>query len=334
MKRFTALGPCVHGPPIKATIRAPSVHGPPIKATIRAPAPAIQALSKPEATVKASRVMSRTALLPAFECVMKKISLTTNPNMKQQMNDGRNLRRKMGGRFITSWIANLILDTFRITVEYGKMYLLRMVNAVMNNILFFSIANYHITVVGSNSSYIKSFKSDYITLSPIRHTIDFLLEANKPLNHYYMAAKAYSSTPTASFDTTTTIAVVEYSRNYTPSPSPPMPNLPNFYDTNSMNVPIHIFQAYYKHINRVYRKQFLNFPPLSFNFTANTLAVELQLFQGMEVKVLEYGSVVELVFQGTNLLSGINHPMRLHGYRFYVVGWGFGNFDKDKDPLN
>nr|GMD28156.1 laccase-14-like [Ipomoea batatas] len=370
MKRFTALGPCVHGPPIKATIRAPSVHGPPIKATIRAPsvhgppikatirapAPAIQALSKPEATVKASRVMSRTALLPAVECVMKKISLTTNPNMKQQMNDGRNLRRKMGGRFITSWIANLILeqllyvtvlkvsssvqrndvppnsihlpklyykqyhiDVYRnqvnrlsaypsdprtdmdavdadrlfafmvsrvslltfacdglltvrgfydirilvladymlihhismeqihlvpaacllsdqqpatdsswlddsldpphanggmwkhvsamngecsdetlylwITVEYGKTYLLRMVNEVMNNILFFSIANYHITVVGSNSSYIKSFKSDYITLSPIWQTIDFLLEANKPLNHYYMAAKAYSSTP-------------------------------------------------------------------------------------------------------------------------------------------
>nr|GLL33414.1 hypothetical protein DM860_005882 [Ipomoea trifida] len=108
-----------------------------------------------------------------------------------------------------------------------------MVNAVMNNILFFSIANYYITVVGSNSSYIKSFKSDYITLSPIRQTIDFLLEANKPLNHYYMAAKAYNSTPKASFDTTTTIAVVEYFRNYTPSPSPPMPNLPNFNDTNS-----------------------------------------------------------------------------------------------------
>ncbi|RVW72541.1 putative laccase-9 [Vitis vinifera] len=26
--------------------------------------------------------------------------------------------------------------------------------------------------------------------------------------------------------------------------------------------------------------------------------------------------------------------MHLHGYSFYVVGWGFGNFDKDKDPLH
>nr|GMD86887.1 uncharacterized protein LOC109171148 [Ipomoea batatas] len=26
-----------------------------------------------------------------------------NPHMKQQMNDGRNLWRKIGGRFVTSW---------------------------------------------------------------------------------------------------------------------------------------------------------------------------------------------------------------------------------------
>jgi laccase len=25
--------------------------------------------------------------------------------------------------------------------------------------------------------------------------------------------------------------------------------------------------------------------------------------------------------------------MHIHGTSFYVVGWGFGNFDKDKDPL-
>nr|GMD50095.1 Laccase-14 [Ipomoea batatas] len=53
-----------------------------------------------------------------------------------------------------------------------------------------------------------------------------------------------------------------------------------------------------------------------------------------EVRVLEYGSTVEIVFQGTNLVAGIDHPMHLHGHSFYVVGWGFGNFDKNKDPLN
>ena len=48
---------------------------------------------------------------------------------------------------------------------------------------------------------------------------------------------------------------------------------------------------------------------------------------------VEYNSTVEIVFQGTNVLAATHHPMHLHGYSFYVVGWGFGNFDGNKDPL-
>ncbi|RVX01140.1 Laccase-14 [Vitis vinifera] len=54
---------------------------------------------------------------------------------------------------------------------------------------------------------------------------------------------------------------------------------------------------------------------------------------GTEVRVLEYNSTVEIVFQGTNLVGGTTHPMHLHGHSFYVVGWGFGNFDENRDPL-
>ncbi|RVW17988.1 Laccase-1 [Vitis vinifera] len=42
---------------------------------------------------------------------------------------------------------------------------------------------------------------------------------------------------------------------------------------------------------------------------------------------------MEIVFQGTNLVAGTRHPMHLHGYSFYLVGWGFRNFDKNRDPL-
>ncbi|CAH9101590.1 unnamed protein product [Cuscuta europaea] len=271
-----------------------------------------------------------------------------------------------------------------------------MVNAAMSTIMFFSIANHDITVVGAGGSYTKPFKSDYITISP-GQTIDFLLEANQAQDHYYMATKAYSSAPRAAFDNTITTAVVQYSGNYTPSSSPRMPVLPAFNDTNSsvaftgklrsladenhpINVPLNvttnllytvsvnlfpcpdnntarcagpnlsrfgasvnnisfvlpkidILQAYYKHIKGVYGTEFPSFPPLSFDFTNETLHVRLlQPDRGTEVKVLEYGTTVELVFQGTNLLSGIDHPMHLHGYSFYVVGWGFGNFNKSKDP--
>lgn len=48
--------------------------------------------------------------------------------------------------------------------------------------------------------------------------------------------------------------------------------------------------------------------------------------------MVEYNTSIEVVFQGTNQLAAENHPMHLHGQSFYVVGRGFGNFDKEKDP--
>lgn len=84
--------------------------------------------------------------------------------------------------------------------------------------------------------------------------------------------------------------------------------------------------------------QVTDFPtsfPLEFNYTRGVVPPELLMTRrALEVKVLKHNAVVELVFQGTSLLGGTDHPMRLHGHSFYVVGWGFGNFDERKDPLN
>ncbi|XP_060198748.1 laccase-14-like [Lycium barbarum] len=286
-------------------------------------------------------------------------------------------------------------DTFKLTVEKGKTYMLRMVNAVMNNLMFFSVANHKLTVVGTDAAYVKPFKTNYITISP-GQTIDVLLEANQNPNHYYMAAKAYNSVVGVEFDTTTTTAILQYRGNYTPSSPPIFPNnLPNYNDTNAsfnftrtfksladkkhpVNVPLNvttnllftfsvntlpckdescngpnagrfsasmnnisfivpridILGAYYKNIKGVYQDEFPSFPPFNFNFTGDSLPVELERpDRRTEVHVLEYGSNVEIVLQGTSLLGGIDHPIHLHGYSFYVVGSGFGNFDKDKDPL-
>lgn len=133
-------------------------------------------------------------------------------------------------------MMNLYADTFKLAVNQGKTYLVRMVNAAMNNILFFGIANHTVTVVGSDGAYTKPLKRDYIAISP-GQTIDFLLEANQdPTNRYYIAAKAYSTT--GSFGNTTT-AIVEYQQNSTSTPrtvtsrKPFLPNLPLFNDTNA-----------------------------------------------------------------------------------------------------
>ncbi|XP_066399405.1 putative laccase-9 [Miscanthus floridulus] len=94
---------------------------------------------------------------------------------------------------------------------------------------------------------------------------------------------------------------------------------------------IDILDAYYDSISGVYEPDFPDRPPLLFNITASKSPQELQLMKrGTKVKVLEYGTVVEVVFQ--DALTAESHPMHLHGFSFYVVGRGFGKFDKDKDP--
>ncbi|KAK1290732.1 Laccase-15 [Acorus calamus] len=97
---------------------------------------------------------------------------------------------------------------------------------------------------------------------------------------------------------------------------------------------IDVLEAYHAGLNGVFGAGFPSKPPLFFNFTASNLPASLQRpMLGTEVRVVKYNENVEIVLQGTNLLAGENHPMHLHGYSFYVVGAGFGNFDVERDPL-
>ncbi|PON45879.1 Laccase [Parasponia andersonii] len=285
--------------------------------------------------------------------------------------------------------------TFKLLVDQNKTYLLRMVNAAMNTILFFSVANHNLTLVGADASYTKPLTTDYIAISP-GQSVDALLVTNQNPGLYYMAARAYSTGVNVSFDNTTTTAIVQYNGSDNTS-TPIFPYLPYYNDTKSafnfitrlrsladrdhpIYVPLNIstkivstvsintfpcpenrscegpngtrlaasmnnisfvtprqidvLEAYYFHINGVVRKDFPTFPPLLFNFTADYLPLELEIpKRGTRVRVLEYGSTVEVVFQGTNLVAGIDHPMHLHGYSFFVVGYGFGNFDEERDKL-
>ncbi|KAK4774252.1 hypothetical protein SAY87_029271 [Trapa incisa] len=98
------------------------------------------------------------------------------------------------------------------TVEYGKTYLLRIVNAVVNAELFFAIADHNLTAVGMDGAYIKPINSTYIMVSP-GQTIDVLFTANQSPGNYYMAVRQFSSeNPSVTgFDHSLGSAIVEYS---------------------------------------------------------------------------------------------------------------------------
>ncbi|KAG6790457.1 hypothetical protein POTOM_006611 [Populus tomentosa] len=55
---------------------------------------------------------------------------------------------------------------------------------------------------------------------------------------------------------------------------------------------------------------------------------------GTKLVVLPYNTSVELIMQDTSILGAESHPLHLHGFNFFVVGQGFGNFDPKKDPAN
>ncbi|KAH7833134.1 hypothetical protein Vadar_003390 [Vaccinium darrowii] len=272
--------------------------------------------------------------------------------------------------------------TFNIMVDYGKTYLLRLIGSIMNEEMFFAVAQHNLTVVGKDGAYIKPIKTDYIVITP-GQTVDILLTANKSPNHYYMAASAYAGASV--YDNTTTTAIVKYSGNYTAPSTPAFPShLPNYTDidavTNFTNriralaskdhpvdvpqkvdtrlyitisvgsVPcvnnscegpqggklaaslnnisfvepvVDLLQAYYRKTGGIFTTDFPDFPPYFFNFTADGLPFNLSVpLKGTKVNVLEFNSSVEIVFQVTNVSDAAeNHPMHLHGYSFYNVGY-------------
>lgn len=98
------------------------------------------------------------------------------------------------------------------------------------------------------------------------------------------------------------------------------------------NTTIDILGAYYNMVRGVFGVYFPERPPYYYNFTAevqpdNVLVPKI----AREVKVLNYGDGIEVVLQGTSVVMAQDHPMHLHGYSFYVVGWGFGNFERERD---
>ncbi|KAB1220709.1 putative laccase-9, partial [Morella rubra] len=127
---------------------------------------------------------------------------------------------------------NCSTDTsYHLSVESGKTYLLRLVNAVMNEEMFFGIANHNITVVGQDGAYIKPITTSYIMITP-GQTMDILLTANQAPSYYYMAATPFFDSG-APFDSSNTSAIIQYTGSYTPPASPPYPSLPNVTDLDA-----------------------------------------------------------------------------------------------------
>ncbi|CAN6209075.1 unnamed protein product [Urochloa humidicola] len=78
----------------------------------------------------------------------------------------------------------------------------------------------------------------------------------------------------------------------------------------------------------VYTRDFPDRPPAMFDFTGAAAATNMALTaKGTKVRPLRYNETVEVVLQNTAILGAENHPLHLHGFNFYVLAQGAGNFN-------
>ncbi|KAJ9675829.1 hypothetical protein PVL29_024668 [Vitis rotundifolia] len=125
--------------------------------------------------------------------------------------------------------------THRWLVDYGKTYLLRIVNVVVNSELFFAISEHNLTIVGTDGTYTKPRVTSYIMIAP-GQTMDVLITTNQSLGHYYMAARQFVTFDPSitGFNNMTATAILQYRGNYPPPDVPSFPiNLPLFHDLDS-----------------------------------------------------------------------------------------------------
>ncbi|KAJ6311967.1 hypothetical protein OIU77_013672 [Salix suchowensis] len=284
-------------------------------------------------------------------------------------------------------------DTAIVPIDFGESNLLRVINAALNQPLFFSVANHKFTVVGADASYLKPFTTSVIMLGP-GQTTDVLISGDQLPGRYYMAARAYQSAQNAPFDNTTTTAILEYKSALCPAKcttKPSMPQLPAYNDTATVtafsgslrsprkvevptdidenlfftfglglnNCPknfrarrcqgpngtrftasmnnvsfvfpsdVALLQAYHHKVPGIFTTDFPASPPVKFDYTGNVSRSLYQPVPGTKLYRLNYGSRVQVVLQGTSIVTPENHPIHLHGYDFYIIAEGFGNFNPE-----
>ncbi|MQL88644.1 hypothetical protein Taro_021215 [Colocasia esculenta] len=91
-----------------------------------------------------------------------------------------------------------------------------------------------------------------------------------------------------------------------------------------------LLQAHHSQAPGVYTEDFPERPPVAFDYTSYNVSLNLGLLQtarATRLKRLRYNSTVQVVLQNTALLGAESHPIHLHGFNFFVLAMGFGNYD-------
>ncbi|PHU05323.1 Laccase-22 [Capsicum chinense] len=277
---------------------------------------------------------------------------------------------------------------YTLSVAHGKTYMLRVINAALNEELFFKIASHKMTVVEVDATYVKPFETDTIIVAP-GQTTNVIVTADQGFGKYMVVASTFMDSPIA-IDNVTVTATLHYSGTLASFPTtltrtPPQNATSvanNFIDSlRSLNSKKHparvpknvdhsllftvglgmnpcqscivgngsrvvasinnvtfvmpttaLLQAHFFGIKGVFTTDFPGNPPFVFNYTDTVPPASLATTNGTRLYRLPYNATVQVVLQDTGIIAPENHPLHLHGFNFFAVGKGLGNFNPKKDP--
>ncbi|XWS74853.1 hypothetical protein CRYUN_Cryun01aG0033700 [Craigia yunnanensis] len=224
---------------------------------------------------------------------------------------------------------------YTLHVENGKTYLLRVINAAVNDELFFKIAGHDLTVVEVDASYTEPFKTDALFLGP-GQTTTALLTADQGIGKYLIAVSPFMDTIVA-VDNLTGMGYLRYNHAHAFTPT----TLTSIPPVNATSV-TSVFSESLRSLN-------------SKEYPANVpLTVDHSLLFTIGVGI----NPCATCFNGSRTVAAINNVsfvmpttalLQAHYYGIsgvftddfpakplipfnYTVGRGVGNFDPEKDP--
>jgi laccase len=265
--------------------------------------------------------------------------------------------------------------------------MLRIINAALNDDLFFKLAGHKLTVVEVDAVYTKPYKTDILLITP-GQTTNVLVTADQSAGRYLLSVSPFMDAP-LQVDNKTGTAILNYANTISatarltfakPPPQNATPIASKFVESlrslNSKEYPANvpqtvehslfltigvgvnpcrncinvtrvvgainnltfvmpstpILQANYYNIPGVFTEDFPATPPHKFNYTGSG-PKNLQTMNGTRVYRLPYNASVQVLLQDTGILSTESHPIHLHGFNFFVVGRGVGNYNPKTSPL-
>ncbi|CAI9098360.1 OLC1v1034992C1 [Oldenlandia corymbosa var. corymbosa] len=98
-----------------------------------------------------------------------------------------------------------------------------------------------------------------------------------------------------------------------------------------------LLEASVRNVSGIYTTDFPKQPPVVFDYTSPNSSFNpdiIRTTKSTKIIKVKYNTTVQMVLQNQIILGPENHPMHLHGFNFYVLAQGFGNYDASRDSKN